>query len=150
MTDVPPPTIPTPGVLGVPARTSTPLLVASTLCWIWAVLALFVALAFGIATAAVRMPAGLAIAVIFLFLAGFYATAGIGIRRRKKWGAVVGVAVAALYASLAGIGLLVNLSSGAAAEAGNTTLQTLLTGVLGLGLNAAIIVLVIVRWRELE
>jgi len=150
MTDLPPRTVPTPAATAVPVRTSTPLLVASTLCWIWAVLAILVALAFGLASAAIGMSAGLVIAVIFLFLAVFYATAGIGIRRRKKWGAVVGVAVAALYASLAGIGLLVNLSSGAAAEAGNTTLQTLLTGVLGLGLNTAIIVLVIVRWRELE
>ena len=148
MTNPPPTTVPTPAT-AVPARTSTPLLVASTLCWIWAVLMILAALAFGLASAAIGLSAGLALAVIFLLLAGFYTTAGIGIRRRKKWGAVVGVAVAALYASLAGIGLLVNLSSPAAAEAGNTT-QTLLTGVLGLGINAAIIVLVIVRWKELE
>src|SRR5438552_5542215 len=104
MTDLPPSTVPTPAATAAPARTSTPLLVASTLCWIWAVLAILVALAFGLASAAIGMSAGLAIAVIFLFLAGFYATAGNGIRRRKQLAAVVGVPAAAVDASPAGIG----------------------------------------------
>jgi len=148
MTNLPPTTVPTPAT-AVPARTSTPLLVASTLCWIWGVLLFLVTLALGIPFIAMGMYQALILPIILLMLCGFYITAGVAVRRRKKWGAVVAVAVAALYAALTGIGLLVNLSSPAAAEAGNTR-QTLLTGVLGLGLNTAIIVLVIVRWKELE
>src|SRR5690348_2785235 len=115
MTDLPPVTLPTPGVAAVPVRTSTPLLVASTLCWIWGVLLFLMTLALGIPFIAMGMYQALILPIIFLMLCGFYITAGVAVRRRKKWGAVVGVAVAALYAALTGIGLLVNLSSPAAA-----------------------------------
>ena len=92
----------------------------------------------------------LLVGAILLILSGFYITAGVAIRRRKKWGGIVGIAVAAVYAALAGLGMVASLASPAAAENGTTATQTLLTGLLGLGLSSAIIVLVIVRWRELE
>jgi len=143
-----PPTAPV--ATGMPPRTSVPLLVASTLCWIWGVLLLLVTLAVVAAFSAFPMNVMVVVALVFLILAAFYITAGVAIRRRKKWGGIVGIAVAAVYASLAGLGMVVGLASPAAAENGTTTTQTLLTGLLGLGLNSAIIVLVIVRWRELE
>ena len=146
MTDLPPLT---PGATAIPARTSVPLLVASTLCWIWAVLLFLVAIALGIPFISMGMYQALILTIIFLMLSAFYVVAGVGIRRRKKWGAIVGIAVAALYAALAALGLLVGLAA-PEAQRGTTTTQTLLTGLLGLGVNAAIIVLGLVRWRELE
>ncbi len=146
MTDLPPIA---PVATAVPARTSAPLLVASTLCWIWGVLLFLAALALGVPFIKMGMYQALIIPIIFLMLTAFYITAGVGIRRRKKWGAIVGIAVAALYAALAALGLLVGLTS-PAAQTGTTTTQTLLTALLGLGVNIGIIVLAIVRWRELE
>ena len=146
MTDLPPLT---PGATAIPARTSVPLFVASTLCWIWAVLLCLVAIALGIPFISMGMYQALILPIIFLMLSAFYVVAGVGIRRRKKWGAIVGIAVAALYAALAALGLLVGLAA-PEAQRGTTTTQTLLTGLLGLGVNAAIIVLGLVRWRELE
>ncbi len=147
MTDLPPVA---PVATSLPPRTSVPLRVASTLCWIWGVLLFLVAVAVAAAFAAFTMYVALFVALVFLILSAFYITAGVAIRRRKKWGAIVGIAVAAVYAALAGLGMVAGLASPAAAENGNTPMQTLLTGLLGLGLNSAIIVLVIVRWRELE
>ena len=146
MTDLPPLT---PVATAIPTRTSVPLLVASTLCWIWAVLLFLVAIALGIPFISMGMYQALILPIIFLMLSAFYVVAGVGIRRRKKWGAIVGIAVAALYAALAALGLLVGLAA-PEAQRGTTTTQTLLTGLLGLGANAAIIVLGLVRWRELE
>jgi len=146
MTDLPPLT---PVATAIPARTSVPLLVASTLCWIWAVLLFLVAIALGIPFISMGMYQALILPIIFLMLSAFYVVAGVGIRRRKKWGAIVGIAVAALYAALAALGLLVGLAA-PESQRGTTTTQTLLTGLLGLGVNAAIIVLGLVRWRELE
>ena len=111
---------------------------------------MFLAVAVATAFAVLTMYVAVFVALIFLILAAFYITAGVAIRRRKKWGGIVGIAVAALYAALAGLGMVAGLASPAAAESGNSATQTLLTGLLGLGLNSAIIVLVIVRWRELE
>lgn len=132
------------------ARTSTSLLAASTLCWAWGVLLFLVTLALGIPFLAMKMYQALILPIIFLMLCAAYIVAGVTIRRRRKWGAIVGMAVAVVYDLLAAIGLAAGLASPRAAETGNTTLQTLLTGVLGLGVNTGILVLVIVRWRELE
>ncbi len=147
MTNLPPSA---PVAMAMPPRTSVPLRVASTLCWIWGLLLLFLAVAVATAFAVLTMYVAVFVALIFLILAAFYITAGVAIRRRKKWGGIVGIAVAAVYAALAGLGMVAGLASPAAAESGNSATQTLLTGLLGLGLNSAIIVLVIVRWRELE
>jgi len=146
MTDLPP--VP-PVATAIPVRTSAPLLVASTLCWIWAILLFLAALALGVPFITMKMYQALIIPIIFLMLTAFYAVAGVGIRRRKKWGAIVGIAVAALYAALAALGLLVSLAS-PAAQRGTSSTQTVVTGLLGLVVNAAIIVLALIRWRELE
>jgi len=147
MTNLPPTA---PVAMAMPPRTSVPLRVASTLCWIWGILLFLGALAVTVAVAVIGMSVAVLVGAILLILSGFYITAGVAIRRRKRWGGIVGIAVAAVYAALAGLGMVASLASPAAAENGTTATQTLLTGLLGLGLNSAIIVLVIVRWRELE
>jgi hypothetical protein len=145
MTDLPPPPAAPPTTA---SRTSVPLLVASTLCWIWGILLFFAALATGIAFLAIGLYMALLVPVILLILVAFYVTAGIGIRRRKKWGAIVGVVIAALYVALAMLGLATTAAAPQAAQGGS--LQQLVSGVLGLVVNASIIILLIVRWRELE
>src|SRR5207249_2352822 len=83
-TDLPPLS---PVATAIPARTPVPLLVASTLCWIWAVLLFLVAIALGIPFISMGMYQALILPIIFLMLSAFYVVAGVGIRRRKKWGA---------------------------------------------------------------
>ena len=120
-----------------PTRPPTGILVASTLCWIWGIICTLSALALGIPAAAEpTLRVGMIVAIIFLLCGIVYCLAGFLIRRRSVVGGWIAIISAGLLSALELLGLASGTRNlGAAA---------------GLGINIAIVAVLLLNWRSLR
>jgi len=118
-------------------RPPTGILVASTLCWIWGILCTLSAVALGIpAVAEPTLRAGIVVAIVLLLCGVVYCFAGFLIRRRSVVGGWIAIISAGLLSTLELLGLASGTRNlGAAA---------------GLGINIAIVTVLLLNWRSLR
>lgn len=102
--------------------------VASTLAWIWGILMLFSAIAIGIP--AISMGKSLGFPILMLVIGGLYCFSGYGLRKKRRIAGVVALVVSGLV-------LILNIISPARMSP------------LTILVNLAIIILVLIRWKEL-
>ena len=110
------------------------LLVASTLCWLWGILMGLSGIAFLIPALGMQVLGGAAIVfgLGFCVLGGAYCVAGYLVRQMRLIGGWIAVVIAGLLS-------LLQLVGGATRAAG-----------VGLIMNLAIVVLVVMNWRHLR
>lgn len=102
--------------------------IAFTLAWIWGILMLFSAIAIGIP--AISMGKGLGFSVLMLVIGGLYCFSGYGLRKKRRIAGVVALVVSGLV-------LILNIMSPARVS------------LLAILVNLAIIILVLINWKEL-
>lgn len=102
--------------------------IASTLAWIWGILMLFSAIAIGIP--AISMGNSLGFPILMLVIGGLYCFSGYGLRKKRRIAGVVALVVSGLV-------LILNIISPARVS------------LLAILLNLAIIILVLISWKEL-
>ena len=102
--------------------------IASTLAWIWGILTLFSAVAIGVP--AISMGKSVGFPILMLVIGGLYCFSGYGLRKKRRIaGAVVLV--------VSGLVLILNIISPARVS------------LLAILVNLAIIILVLISWKEL-
>lgn len=104
------------------------LFIASTLAWIWGILMLFTAIAFGIP--AISMGATLVGPILMLVTAGLYCFSGYGLRKKRRIAGVVALVVP-------GLTLIVHV------------IFPVRISLLAILVNLAIIILVLISWKGL-
>ncbi len=102
--------------------------IASTLAWIWGILTLFSAVAIGIP--AISMGKSVGFPLLMLAIGGLYCFGGYWLRKKRRIAGVVALIVP-------GIVLILNIISPARVS------------LLAILVNLAIIILVLVSWKEL-
>ncbi len=102
--------------------------VASTLAWIWGILMLFSAIAIGIP--AISMGKSLGFPILMLVIGGLYCFSGYGLRKKRRIAGVVALIVAGLI-------LILNI------------IFPVRVSPLTILVNLAIIILVLISWKEL-
>ena len=102
--------------------------IASTLAWIWGILMLFSAIAIGIP--AISMGNSLGFPILMLVIGGLYCFSGYGLRKKRRIAGVVALVVSGLV-------LILNIISPARVS------------LLAILVNLAIIILVLISWKEL-
>lgn len=102
--------------------------VASTLAWIWGILMLFSAIAIGIP--AISMGKSLGFPILMLVIGGLYCFSGYGLRKKRRVAGVVALIIAGLI-------LILNI------------IFPVRVSLLVILVNLAIIILVLISWKEL-
>jgi len=102
--------------------------IASTLAWIWGILMLFSAVAIGVP--AISMGNSLGFPILMLVIGGLYCFSGYGLRKKRRIAGVVALVVSGLV-------LILNIISPARVS------------LLAILVNLAIIILVLINWKEL-
>jgi len=102
--------------------------VTSTLAWIWGILTLFSAIAIGVP--AISMGKSVGFPILMLAVGGLYSFSGYGVRKKRRLAGVVALVVS-------GVVLILNMISPARVS------------LLAISVNLAIIILVLISWKEL-
>ena len=102
--------------------------IASTLAWIWGILMLFSAVAIGVP--AISMGKSVGFPILMLVIGGLYCFSGYGLRKKRRIAEVVALVVSGLV-------LILNIISPARVS------------LLAILVNLAIIILVLISWKEL-
>ncbi|MBA7475575.1 hypothetical protein ES707_10947 [subsurface metagenome] len=102
--------------------------IASTLAWIWGIIMLFNAIVFGIP--AISMGKNFGFPLLMLVIGGLYCFSGYGLRKKRRIAGVVALVVSGLV-------LILNIISPARVSP------------LTILVNLAIIILVLINWKEL-
>ena len=102
--------------------------IASTLAWIWGILTLFSAIAIGVP--AISMGKSVGFPILMLVIGGLYCFSGYGLRKKRRLAGVVALVVS-------GVVLILNIISPARVS------------LLAISVNSAIIILVLISWKEL-
>ncbi|MEE9316121.1 MAG: hypothetical protein V3U97_03325 [bacterium] len=105
------------------------LYIASTLAWILGILILFSAIA--IAIPVISMGESLGFPILMLVIGGLYCFSGYGLRKKRRIAGVVALVVSGLV-------LILNIMSPARVS------------LLAILVNLAIIILVLINWKELD
>ncbi len=102
--------------------------IASTVAWIWGILTLFGAVAIGVT--AISMGKNVAFPILMLAIGGLYCFSGYGLRKKRRIAGVVALIVP-------GVVLILNMISPTRVS------------LLAILINLAIIILVLISWKEL-